>query len=54
MSKYVINYKPIEDGWWLATVQGVNGCLTQGSSIRQTRERIREALSLYVKDAQSA
>lgn len=54
MAKYVINYKPIEDGWWLATVKGIDGCLTQGRNIKQTKERIREALSLYVDDASSA
>lgn len=54
MNRYVINYKPIEDGWWLATVEGIDGCLTQGRSIKQTKERIREALGLYVNDAESA
>ncbi len=54
MSSYIINYKRIEDDWWLATVEGVRGCLTQGRTISQTRERIREALSLFVDDANTA
>jgi predicted RNase H-like HicB family nuclease len=54
MSNYTINYKRIENGWWLATVEGVAGCLTQGRTINQTRERIREALSLFVDDADTA
>lgn len=44
----------MEDGWWLATVDGVAGCLTQGRTINQTRRRIREALSLFVEDAYTA
>lgn len=54
MKKYVINYERIEDGWWLATVEGLRGCLTQGRTIKQSRERIREALSLFVDDASTA
>ncbi len=54
MNSYTIKYKRIEDGWWLATVEGVHGCLTQGRTINQTRERIREALSLFVDDTDSA
>ncbi len=54
MRSYTINYKRIEDGWWLATVEGVRGCLTQGRTLNQTRERIREALSLFVEDADTA
>ena len=54
MNKYVINYKRIEDGFWLATVTGVPGCLTQGRTINQTRERIKEALTLFVDDVESA
>lgn len=50
-ARYVVEYKPIEGGWWLAEVPEVPGCLTQGRSLRQTRARIREALALYVGDA---
>ena len=53
MNSYVVKYRRIENGWWLATVDGVRGCLTQGRTINQTRERIREALSLFVDDAES-
>ncbi len=35
-------------------MQGVEGCLTQGSSIKQARARIKEALGLYVDDAESS
>ena len=52
--RYAVRYEPIEDGWWLAVVPDVPGCLTQGKSLRQARERIREALSLYATDANTA
>ena len=54
MKTYTAKYEPIENGWWLATVEGVHGCLTQGRTIKQTRERIKEALSLFVDDAYTA
>src|ERR1700722_20013113 len=54
MNSYTVQYKRIEDGWWLATIDGVPGCLTQGRTIHQTRLRIREALSLFVDHADTA
>jgi predicted RNase H-like HicB family nuclease len=45
--QYTVVFKPIEDGWWLARVPAIPGCLTQGRTIRQARARIREALHLF-------
>jgi predicted RNase H-like HicB family nuclease len=33
-----------EDGWWVATVRGVEGVHTQGRTIASARERIVEAM----------
>jgi predicted RNase H-like HicB family nuclease len=44
-------YEPGDNGWWLAHVPAIPGCHTQGRTLDQTRERIREALSLWVEDA---
>lgn len=41
-------------GWWVASVREVPGCHTQGRTLRQARARAREALGLYVADAQKA
>ncbi len=41
-------------GRWLAHVPSVAGCHTHGRTLAQTRERIREALSLWVEDADTA
>jgi predicted RNase H-like HicB family nuclease len=47
---YIVEYEHDGDGWWVASVRGVRGCHTQGRTIEQARERIREALELVVGD----
>ena len=42
------------DGVWLARIPSVRGCHTYGRALGQTRERIREALTLWVNDPDSA
>ncbi len=54
MSTYTVRYERDERGWWVARVLGLPGCHTQGRSIAQARERIREALSLLVEDAEKS
>jgi predicted RNase H-like HicB family nuclease len=43
-----------ESGAWVARVPGVPGCHTHGRTLNQVRQRIREALSLWVEDAETA
>jgi predicted RNase H-like HicB family nuclease len=43
-----------ETGAWIAHVRGVRGCHTYGQTLDQVRRRIREALSLWVDDADTA
>ena len=43
-----------DDDAWLARVPSVPGCHTFGRSLDQARRRIREALSLWVDDAETA
>lgn len=48
-NKHTVRYE--HDGnWWVATVPAVKGCHTQGRSIAQARNRIREALALCLGD----
>ena len=54
MRSYTVTYRRDSAGWWVASVRGVRGCHTQGRTIRQARERIREALGLFVKGAERA
>ena len=51
---YTVTYERDAAGWWVASVRGVPGCHTQGRTIRQARERIREAVALFVEDAERA
>jgi len=49
MSKttYTVTFERDKDGWWVAEVKELHGCHTQGKSIAQARERIREAMELH-------
>ncbi len=51
---YTVIYERDENGLWVAKVKGVAGCHTQGRTIAQARERIREALGLFDEDAEKA
>lgn len=51
---YTATYERDERSLWVATVKGVPGCHTQGRTIAQARERIREALSLFDDHADKA
>jgi predicted RNase H-like HicB family nuclease len=46
-------FEPESDGWWTVTVPSVRGCHTQAKSIEQGLSRIREALSLFIDNAES-
>jgi len=48
---YEVELERDESGTWLARVPAVPGCHTYGRSLRQARNRIREALPLWVDDA---
>ncbi len=54
MKSYRVVYERDESGHWIATVPRVKGCHTYGRSINEARERIREALGLFVKNAARA
>ena len=54
MKTFRVVYERDESGHWIATVPAVKGCHTYGRSINQARERIREALGLFVSNARGA
>ena len=51
---YTVTYKRDEKGLWVARVKGIASCHTQGRTLAQARERIREALALFDDDAVKA
>jgi predicted RNase H-like HicB family nuclease len=54
MSQYKVVYDRDQSGAWIAKVPSVPGCHSYGRTIEQARERVREALDLWVRDASSA
>jgi predicted RNase H-like HicB family nuclease len=48
-----IRFERDEDGWWVASALEIPGCHTQGRSISQARQRILEALGLFIDDVES-
>jgi predicted RNase H-like HicB family nuclease len=51
---YTVTYERDDKGLWVAHAKGVAGCQTQGRTIAQARDRIREALSLFDEHADAA
>ena len=39
----------IEDGWWLAEVPSLPGCLTQGETKEEAIENVKEAIDGYLE-----
>jgi predicted RNase H-like HicB family nuclease len=46
-SKYAVSLARDERGWWVATLPEIPGCHSQGRTIEQARERVREALQAW-------
>ena len=38
-----------EDGWYVATVPALRGCMSQGETVAQACENLEEAISLYLE-----
>lgn len=51
---YMVVYERDEKTLWVAYVKGIAGCHTQGRTIAQARDRIREALALFDEHADKA
>lgn len=54
MTTYKVRLERDETGHWIARVPSVPGCLSYGRSLDEARRRIREALALFVPDANRA
>jgi predicted RNase H-like HicB family nuclease len=52
--KYRVIFERAGSGAWLARVPSVRGCHTYGRTLDQARRRVREALGLWVSDAETA
>lgn len=54
MKSYQVTFERDESGRWVAEVPSVPGCFTQGRTIEQARERLREALGLVIGERAAA
>ncbi len=41
---YIVLIEQDEEGWFVATAQDIEGCYTQGKTVEQAMERIKEAI----------
>jgi predicted RNase H-like HicB family nuclease len=53
-ARYRVVFERAPSGAWLVRVPSIHGCHTHGRTLEQARRRIREALSLWVDDAEQA
>ena len=53
--RWIVHLKVVitkgEDGWYVVTVPSLPGCITQGRTIKEAKENIKEAISLYLEPA---
>ncbi|MEO8397040.1 MAG: type II toxin-antitoxin system HicB family antitoxin, partial [Chloroflexota bacterium] len=43
---------PGEDGYWVVEVPSLPGCISQGKTREEAFENIKEAMELWIEDAQ--
>jgi predicted RNase H-like HicB family nuclease len=47
--EYTVLYRPIEDGWIMASVPDLPGAVTQGKDLAEARSMIKEAVELLLQ-----
>ena len=48
--EYTAIVREIEDGWYMAQCEQIQGALTQGRTIAETKENLKEAICLLLED----
>jgi predicted RNase H-like HicB family nuclease len=51
---YRVVFDRDESGAWIVSVPSIRGCHTYGRSLTEARRRVREALALWMDDAETA
>ena len=49
MAEFNVIIEKDEEGWYVASVPEIQGCHTQGKTIQQVLERIKEAIEVCLK-----
>ncbi|MCK5661676.1 MAG: type II toxin-antitoxin system HicB family antitoxin [Methanosarcinales archaeon] len=47
--KFKVSIKEGEDGWYVAQVPALPGCISQGKTTEEALENIKEAIELYLE-----
>lgn len=47
---FTVAFRQIEDGWWFARCLEVPEAFTQGETLEEARENIRDAIELILED----
>ena len=45
--------RPGEDGWWVAEVPSLPGCVSQGSTKHEALRNVREAIDGWIETAEA-
>ena len=48
--EYTVIIKEIEDGWYMGQCEQVPGAMTQGKTIEEVKENMKEAIALILED----
>jgi len=46
--KFKVHIEKDEDGWWVATVPALPGCISQGRTASEARKNVKEAIALHL------
>lgn len=49
--RYRVRYERDDGATWIVTIPAIPGCHSYGRTLEQARERIREAVALWVEDS---
>jgi len=49
---YTVLIEQDEDGWYVAKVPDIPGCATQGKTVEEAINRVKEAIQVCIEDAQ--
>lgn len=47
---FTVAFRQIEDGWWFARCLEVPEAFTQGETLKEARENIKDAIELILED----
>lgn len=46
--KYTVIFEPAEEGGYVVTVPSLPGCITEGDTLEETMEMVKDAITCYI------